>query len=240
MDFFTRLFNLIGGFFSGGMKKAEAANPEAVYEAAINDLLGKRAKLKSAVAGIVTLRNNLEAQREQKEKELVDVSAQLPIAIESGDDEVALVLLEKKNELEKALADLAGELEKVTKQAEEAKGALVAFQGDIEKLKRERDQMLAKKATAEAQIKIQDSFDGLSTDADLKALESVREHINRLGAEAEVGSELRNDSLDARMRAIKAKTGNAQARSQLEELKKLHAAKSASAAAEGAGAKKTL
>lgn len=239
MGFFERIANIISGFFSNLVGSAEKSNPEAVYEAAIQERVKRHAELKKAVSGIVYLRNKLEAEREQKTRELAEVNAQIPVAVESGDDEVALLLLQKKNELDKALERLGVELEQVSKQAEDAKESLMAFQGEIEKLKRERDEMLAKKATAEARIKIQASLDGLSTDADIKALENVREHIHKLGAEADVGTELKENSLDARLKAIKAKTGDTQARSQLDELKKLHAAKQASAAAEGA-AKKTL
>ena len=39
-------------------------------------------------------------------------------------------------------------------QADDAKAGLVAFQGEIEKLKREKHEMLAKKANAEARIQI--------------------------------------------------------------------------------------
>lgn len=236
--FFDRLSNLINGFFSLFIGNAEKRNPEAVYEAAIEERIKKHRDIKKAVSGIVYLRNKLTDELAGKEKELRDVNAQIPVAVESGDDDVALVLLQKKNELEKQIADLNTELEKVSKQADEAKEGLVAFAAEIDKLKRERDAMLAKKATAEARIKIQESLDGLSTDADLKALETVREHINKLGAEADVGSELKNDSLDARLKKIKEKAGDATARSQLDELKKQMAARSA--AAEGASAKKTL
>ncbi len=242
MGIFDRIVNVISGFFSNLVGTAEKSNPEAVYEAAIQARIKQHGELKKAVAGIVYLRNKLEADREQKTKDLADVNAQLPVAIESGDDEVALLLLQKKNELDKALEELTAELAKISGQAEEAKGSLLDFQGEIEKLKRERDQMLAKKATAEARIKIQGSLDGLSTDADVKALENVREHIQKLGAEADVSSELKENSLDARLKAIRVKTGDTQAKSQLDELKKMHAAKQAAgaAAAEGAASKKTL
>lgn len=239
MSVFDRAFNLIRGFFSSLMGSAEAANPDAVYEAAIEERLKRHRDLKKAVSGIVYLRNKLEAEQETKQKELAEVSAQLPVAIESGDDEVALLLLQKKNELEKALTQLAADLDKVSKQAEDAKESLVAFQGEIEKLRRERDEMLAKKATAEARIKIQETLDGMSTDADIKALDNVRENIHKLQAQADIGTEIKEDSLDARLKAVKAKTGDVTAKAQLDELKKLHAAKAA--VAEGAAAaKKTL
>jgi phage shock protein A len=241
MGVIDRFFNVIRGWFGLAASNMEAANPEAVYESAIQERIKRHGELKKAVSGIVYLRNKLEAEHEQKTKEMADVNAQLPVAIESGDDDVALVLLQKKNELESALVNLRADLDKVSTQAEDAKEGLIAFQGEIQKLKRERDEMLAKKATAEARIKIQSSLDGLSTDADIKALENVRERIQKLDAEADVGQEMKEGSLDAKLKAIKAKTGDVQAKAQLEELKKLHAARNAGAVAEGAAAgKKTI
>ena len=89
-----------------------------------------------------------------------------------------------------------------------------------------------------ASIKIQDTLNGLSTDADIKALENVRETINKRAAEADVAGELKGDSLDDKLKKIKAKTANAAARSQLAEMKKQMAAKRAAEAA--AGVKKTM
>lgn len=237
MGFFERLANLWKGFWGIWISDKEARNPEAVYSAAIDQRIQQHRELTKAVSGIVYLRNKVDGELEARTRELREVNAQLPVALESGDDDVALVLLQKKNELEAKVTELTAELEKIRGQAEEAKKSLVSFQGDIEKLKRERDEMLARKATAEARIKIQESLNGLSTEADMKALEGVRENIHKLQAQADVGSEIKDQSLDTRLAAIKAKTQDATARMQLDELKKQYAARQG--AAEGA-VKKTM
>lgn len=238
MGFFDRIGNLWKGFWSLWISDVENKNPEIVYEQAIDNRIKRHRDLKKAVGGIVYLRNKLTTELETKERELREVNAQLPVAVESGDDEVALILLQKKNELESAIEALKVELDKVSAQAEDAKESLVAFQGEIEKLRRERDTMLAKKATAEARIQIQETLDGLSTDADIKQLENVRENILKTHAQADVGTEIKADSLDARLKKIKEKTGDVTARSQLDELKRQMAARQG--AAEGAGVKKTM
>ena len=238
MSVFDRMANLWNGFWSLWISNKEKSNPEAVYEAALDERIRKNGELKKAVSGIVYLRNKISNELEQKEKELKDVNIQLPIALEQNDDEVALLLLQRKNELEKSVETLRAELEKVNKQAEEAKSALLQFQGEINKLKRERDEMIAKKATAEARIKIQESLDGLSTDADIKALEGVREHIHQLQAQADVGTEIKNNSLDERLKAIKGRTADVTARGQLDEMKRQMAAQKA--ATVGESAKKTI
>lgn len=225
MSFFERLSNLWKGFLSLWVSDIENKNPEAVYEAAIEERKRKYLELKKAVSGIVYLRNKLQAELEAKETEMREVSAQIPIAVEEGEDEAALVLLTRQQELDGAITQLRAELDKVSSQAEEAKGGLITFQGEIEKLKREKSEMLAKKATAEARIQIQETLEGLSADADIKALENVRESIHKKQAEADVGAEVKGSSLDDKLAKIKAKTGNVAARAQLEELKKQAAAR---------------
>lgn len=238
MGFFERLSQVWKGFLGLWISDIENRNPEAVYEAAIDERIKKHRELKKAVSGIVYLRNKLQADLDSKERELAEVQLQIPVAVEEGEDEAALVLLEKKNELEAGIAQIGVELEKVSAQAEEAKGGLLQFQSEIEKLKREKVEMLAKKANAEARIKIQDTLEGLSTDADIKALENVRETIHKKSAEADVVGEIKGESLDAKLAKIKSKTANAAARAQLAEMKKQMAARKAQDAA--AGVKKTM
>ena len=242
MGFFDRIGNLWKGFLSLWVSDMETRNPEAVYESAIEERIKKHRELKKAVSGIVYLRNKLSTELETKERELKEVNFQIPVAIEEGEDEAALVLIQKKDELTKQIESLRIELDKVGGQAEDAKQGLVAFAGEIAKLKREKEEMLAKKQTAEARISIQSSLDGLSMDADIKALDNVREHIGKLQAEADVGSEVENDSLDAKLARIKAKAGDASARSQLAEYKKQMAARQAAQQAQVAGGapKKTM
>ena len=235
MGFFDRLGQVWKGFLSLWISDIENRNPEAVYESAIDERIRKHGELKKAVSGIVYLRNKVQTELEQKEKEVKEINLQIPIAVEEGEDEAALVLIQKKEELDTSIAELRVELEKVSTQAEESKKGLLQFQGEIQKLKREKVEMLAKKANAEARIKIQETLEGLSTDADIKALENVRETIQKKVAEADVQGEIKGESLDDKLAKIRAKTANASARAQLEEMKKQMAAKR-----EAAAVKKTM
>ena len=227
MGFFARVTNVWNGFWALFVSDLESNNAEAVYEAAIEERIKKHRELKKAVSGIVYLRNKLQTELEEKQASLKDIQAQIPIAVEEGEDEAALVLIEKKDQLSASIVEIQVELEKVSAQAEDAKAGLVTFQGEIEKLKREKHEMLAKKANAEARIQIQETLDGLSTDADIRALDNVREGIDKLQAEADVGAELTESDLDSKLAEIKQKTTAASARNQLDEMKKQMAAQKA-------------
>jgi phage shock protein A len=238
MGLFDRIANVWKGFLSLWVSDIENRNPEAVYESAIDERVHRHKDLKKAVSGIVYLRNKLSTELETKERQLKQVMTQLPVAIDEGEDEVALVLIQKKDELTASIEGLSHELKKISDQAEDAKTGLLAFQSEIEKLKREKDSMIAAKANAEARIQIQETLDGLSTDADVKALDNVREHIQKLQAEADIGGELQEGSLDAKLAKIKEKAASSSARSQLAEMKRQMDARKAGAV-EG-GIKKTI
>ena len=100
-------------------------------------------------------------------------------------------------------------------------------QTEIKKLKAERDTMLAKMASAQARLRINEQLDGLSVDAEVKALDNVREHIKNTIAQANLGAELKSTDLDERLKGLRAQSGDVTAKSQLSELKAAAAAKRA-------------
>lgn len=224
MSFFARVANLWKGFLSMFITGVENDNPEIVYQQAINERVNQYQKLMKAVSSIVYLRNKLEKDLASKTRELQDVSAQIPVAVQQDEEQAALVLIERKNQLVKDIEDVRGELEKISVQAEEAKAGLVTFQHEIEKLKTERDSMLAKREHAKARLKIQEQLSGLTADAEIRALDGVRESIHKLEAQADVAAEVQGSGMDAKLRQIKSATGSAAARSELEEIKRQMAA----------------
>ena len=104
----------------------------------------------------------------------------------------------------------------------------MTVQGEIKKLKAEKDNMLAKMASAQARMRINEQLEGLSVDAEVKALDNVREHIKNTIAEANLGTELKSTDLDQRLKALRAQSGDVTAKQQLAEMKAAAAAKKAS------------
>jgi phage shock protein A len=225
--FFARLGNLWRGFLSLWISDVEKQHPEIAYENAINSMIAKYTKLKSATAAIIRRREDIDARNQKAKSEMAEVEGQLAAALDTNQDDLAVVLLQKKNELEKELAELRGELDLAQKDADSAKSSLITVQAEIKKLKAERDSMLAKMQSAQARIKIQEQLDGLSVDAEVKALDNVREHIKTTIAEANLGRELSESSLDARLDALRNQAGEVQARQQLAEMKAKRAAQQA-------------
>jgi phage shock protein A len=147
--------------------------------------------------------------------------------VQTARDDLALILIQKKNLLDKEVAELRGDMETAAKDADSAKAALLQVQAEIKKLRSEKDNMLAKMESAKARVRIQEQLDGLSVDAEVKALDNVRTHIKNTIAQANLGKELAESSLDARLASLRAQSGEVTARNQLDELKAKLAAKKA-------------
>ena len=186
MGFFDRIGSIFKGKASNAMSRMESSNPEAVYEAAISSRQQQLIDMKKAAAEIAMLRKRAEEELEDKRRKLSQSDNLIQAAVEGGEDEAALVLLEEKETLAARITTLESELEGFSGKVEEITAAMRTFQGEIEKLKREKAEMLSRKANAEAQLQINDTLSGLSQEADVRGLANVREHIDRLASDAEL------------------------------------------------------
>ena len=225
---FARLANLWKGFLSLWVADLEKDHPEIAYENAINGMVEKYSQLKKATAAIIRRREDIGSRLTAQKSELEAVQRDLDTAVATSQDDLALVLIQKKNALEKEVADLKSDMETAQKDADSAKSSLMTVQSEIKKLKAEKDTMLAKMASAQARIRINEQLEGLSVDAEVKALDNVREHIKNTIAQANLGAELKSTDLDQRLAQLRSQSGDVTAKSQLAELKAAAAAKKAS------------
>jgi phage shock protein A len=220
MALISRLQNLVRGLLSQWLGRREHRNPEAVYESAIQERVRQYGKLREAAAGVLYLRAKLTKEVEAKTGELVRVRAQLDLAVDRDDDTAALALISRRDALGGELERLTADLGDLTTEAEAAKKNLVTFQNEISRLRDEKVRMTARLANARARLRLQETLSGLSLDADIQALDAIRDHINRLVTEAQLSREVGDSDLERRLGNIREAEANAAARAQLEELKR--------------------
>ena len=224
MGVISRLSNLWKGFLSIWISDIEKEHPEIAYENAINSMVTKYARLKSATAAIIRRREEIDERYQAATKELAQTEAELNTAVSTNQDDLAVILIQKKNQLNNDIADMKGEMETAKNDADSAKTSLLSVQTEIRKLKAERDTMLAKMQSAQARINIQEQLDGLSVDEEVRALDTVRTHIKNTIAEANLGKELADSSLDSRLSKLRSEVGDVQAREELAAMKARKAA----------------
>jgi phage shock protein A len=229
VGFFRRLGNLWRGFISLWISDVEKKHPEIAYENAINSMVEKYSQLKRATAAIIRRRDDVSARLKEQNKELAQVEADLNTAVETNQQELGLVLVQKQKSLQGTVAELTADLQSASTDADSAKASLLQVQAEIQKLKAEKDNMLAKMASAEARVRVQEQLDGLSIEAEVKALDNVRTHIKDTIAQANLGQELGESDLDAKLKKLRQQTGDVTAKSEWERLRTAAAAKQAAA-----------
>jgi phage shock protein A len=216
----ARMLSLLRGGARHWVREREEENPRAVYEQAIAERVRHYQELKQAVAGVLFMRNKLEAEVGERRAELARTNDDIRRAVTRGDDEVGLALIQHKQllvgEAERAEREWSG----IVREAEEAKTNLLRFREEIRGLERERGRTLATLANARARRRLREAFEGLSLEADVQALESVRAHVAQLGAEGDLERELGvSDDTGRRIRALRADAVHESARRELEALK---------------------
>src|SRR3954453_19518169 len=111
MGFFSRLGNLWRGFLSIWISDIEKEHPEIAYENAINSMIEKYAKLKSATAAIIRRREDLDDRFKRASAEMIQTEAELNTAVETNQDDLSLVLIQKKNQLAAELTEMKTDME---------------------------------------------------------------------------------------------------------------------------------
>ncbi|MFH1430435.1 MAG: PspA/IM30 family protein [Candidatus Uhrbacteria bacterium] len=224
MSFWKRLTNLWKGFLSLWISNIEQEHPEIAYENSINAMVEKYTDLKKAAAALLRRRDDIALRLKKQSADLERVNVELEAAVAGDHDGIALHLITAKGALDADVAELHAELEAAHGEADEAKKTLISVQTEVQQLKAEKDRMIAKMASAQARLAIQQQLEGLSMDAEVKALAGVRDHINEAVAQTKLNAELQGSSLDHQLAELRAQHVNATARQQLDALKAAHRA----------------
>ena len=217
---FARIHSLVSGILSLWVKDRESERPRVVYEQAIAERVRQYAELKQAVAGILYMRNKLEGEIRERRSDLARAQQLIRRAVERGDDDVALQLIEQKDLVLAEMDRDQRELQEVEVEVEQAKANLIKFRGEIRSLEREKVRIMAQLANAHARRRIQEAIDGLSVESDMRALENVREHVAQLRAEGNIDRELADPVMQTRVRAIRDEVRSEGAKRELVELKR--------------------
>jgi phage shock protein A len=220
MRLFARVQNLVRGVMAQWLGRREERHPGAVYEAAIHERMEQYVKLREAAAGVLYMRSKLSKELQLRSTELTRLRNQLEIAVDLDDDAAALALIGRRDASAAEVERLTAELTDLTAEADTAKKNLTAFQSEITRLRDEKVRMMARLANAKARLRLQETLNGLSPDADIRALEAVRDHINRLVSEVQVARDAGDPELERRLGNIRDAEAHAAARAQLDELKR--------------------
>lgn len=199
MSIYRRFINVLRAIASVFVSDMEKQNPDGVYQNAIDSATQRFIKARSAVASILSQRQQVADGLETRNAVRAQAASDLEAALDTDQDDLAELLVQKLEQLDAEIAGLTADLTRLTTESDQAKGILTQLKGEIDRLKSEKTTMLSRKATAEARLSVQNQLDGLNVDAELKALETVREDINSTVAQANLSAEMAGTDVDHRL-----------------------------------------
>ena len=173
-----------------GSGDREHRNPGAVYEAAIQERVEQYAKLREAAAGVIYMRSKLEqGARAAAPRELARVAPPARRSPSSATTTTAaLALIGRRDALDADVERLTAELTRAHDRGRRRQAEPDRLPGrDRPAARRERVRMLARLANAKARLRLHETLDGLSPEADIQALEAVREHVEPARRRGEAG-----------------------------------------------------
>lgn len=221
MGIFDRIKQSVKGTAEGLVRGIEERNPDAVYEAAIDGQIASVADLKDRVAAMMVQRDREAERIAALEAEELQLAEGLRGALADDDDETALVLQVRREEVADELATRRAALETLAAQVREGQAGIVAGREGTTGLKREKESMLAQRAAADAALQIQDAVSGIGADPTSRALASVREAVGVLESRAHAGYlDEEGNSVRGRAEALGRKASEQSARDQLATLKR--------------------
>jgi phage shock protein A len=207
---FKRIRLLIRGFINKYIMELEADNPEIVYDNAIDLTKRSELELREKTAAIVRMTNELEEEKKTTEKalkkvtELINAAAMLPE--DQVDMDAAAEQIQLQEQLTEKLEGLTEDWANAEKEEAELREALTEVQQERNKLVREKDSQIGRYRAAQARLAIHERQEGVSLNEVNKSLDGVRGKIKNTIAESQLARDMKNNSLESKVRKFQKAT----------------------------------
>ena len=189
MSLFGRLWTTIKGWFGMGVSRLE--DPNALLEAAQNELREKLKQVRQQAIAVVQQKNQIEMMLQAEQKKQDDLNAQIRQALRIGRDDLAEQLMKQVMTVEGTVASLQLQYEQAVQASETVKQQVKLFEEQVQIKYREKLQLQTQWKQAQITEKLNAALAGISLETSDEAWDRAREKIQerqaRAGAIAEMG-----------------------------------------------------
>ena len=219
-----RFWNFVKGLFWQGQRSLEQANPEAVYEMAIQKMKGNYQHMHTAVGRLAAERNRLRAVVDKKQKQLVEVEADLEGALAeaaAGNEsagELGEDMLREKEGLEAEIATTKKELASSEGLVSDYLRKLRRLEGQTKEMESKKDAMIAKLHSANARKAFGDMVSGMSTSAEEAAVGDIDKYIEGVSAQADIADEMTGETREEKRRKLRDAAGTRASKSKFQAM----------------------
>ena len=202
MGLLDRISMLVRSNVNDLMDRAE--NPEKTLDQVIRDMADAITKAKSQVAETIAQKNLIESNLESAQRLSNEWGTKAQLAVQKGSDDLAREALRRKKDYDANAQVYASQLSSQTEVVDKLKGDLQALQSKYEDVVRNREVLIARHRTAQAQAKVQQTAAALQGIDPTSELSRMEEKIRMEEARARASAELNESSLDRRFAALEA------------------------------------
>ncbi|MGV1005099.1 MAG: PspA/IM30 family protein [Candidatus Nanopelagicales bacterium] len=147
---------------SAAMDRAE--NPAQTLDYSYEKQLEMLQKVRRGVADVATSRKRVELQIASLDKQMSKLDDQARAALGGGREDLAREALTRKATITNQLADLHAQLEQLGAQEQKLTAASQQLQAKVEAFRTQKETIKATYSAAEAQVRINEAFTGISTE----------------------------------------------------------------------------
>ncbi len=147
---------------NAAMDRAE--NPAQTLDYSYEKQLEMLQKVRRGVADVATSRKRVELQIAGLDKQLTRLDDQARAALAGGREDLAREALIRKSGISQQMNDLHVQLEQLTAQEQKLTVAAQQLQGKVESFRTQKETIKATYSAAEAQVRINEAFTGISNE----------------------------------------------------------------------------
>ncbi|MGE5673801.1 MAG: PspA/IM30 family protein [Mycobacterium leprae] len=222
MGFFQRLGRLIRGFFSLFIGGLEEKNPKLMLEDLKNQLNAAKVRYNTTTANIIAREKVAAAKLKASQKELADCQALIQEAKRQNNREMALQLLIQEENLSAQLTTTQTAYDAIKAEADNARKEFENFQNEMFQKMSQIDQLKTQADLAELKKDMNQLRSNYATEGGAgqinEGLKQAEEIITGRLAQEDAVSELGKNSIDAKMRDLKASASKSRAEEKLAAL----------------------
>ena len=217
MGLLRRIWTIIMGWLGIGVSSLE--DPEALLEAAQNELEEKLRTVKLQGVTAIQQKNQLEMILKDRKQELATLEQKVKVAVETGRDDLAETLMVEQMELEKSVAEIEAQYNQAVQMSDDVKKQVKRFEEEVQRKYQEKLRLRTQWKQAQITEKLNEALSGISTSATSDAFDRAKERIQEKQARAAAITEMGHESIKSKVAELDADVARQQAKERLAKMK---------------------
>ncbi len=218
MGLWARIKRLFRASTGAALEKME--DPELILQQTIRDMRERIPELNNSVAQVMATEKLLAKQKENLEKQIVELDSKIKAAIKMGRDDIATAYIGQLQQAQIDLERTSVQLEHAQAASKQALKMRDNYVLNMKKRTAEAMQLISAAKQAKLQEQLAQTMEAFNIGDDASTFNEMREKIERRVASAEAKLQLSTSSVDAQMQDIEREAMDIQLQDKLLEYKK--------------------